>query len=49
MGNLGKGLAVGLTAIAAAVVACVIRTEESLVVMVAPCAVSFFIYVMGNE
>ncbi len=48
MEGLGKGLAVGLTAIGASIAVCVLRTPESVIMMGAPCVVAFFIYVLGN-
>ena len=48
MEGLGKGLAVGITAIAACVVVCVIGTQESVIAMGAPCVVAFFAYVIGS-
>lgn len=49
MKDLGKALAVGLTAIAAGAVICVLRTEASMAVMAAPCVVAFFAYVMNSD
>ena len=48
MNDIGKGLAVGLTAIAACVVICVLGTQESIIAMGAPCLVAFFAYVIGS-
>lgn len=49
MKDIGKGLAVGLTAIAACIAVCAVQTGESLGVFAAPVAVSFFAYVMGYK
>lgn len=46
MKDLGKALAVGLTAIAASVAVCVLGTEQSMAMFVAPCVVAFIVYVM---
>lgn len=44
MNDLGKGLAVSVTAIAACIVSCVVGTEEAMATFLAPIAIAFIVY-----